>query len=57
MARLWQDGDSLVSGNVVRKDEKIENLSKIKYNKFNIKNTNKDYLVENGQIGVKPGSN
>ena len=57
VARLWQDGDSLVSGNVARKDEKIENLSKIKYNKFNIKNTNKDYLVENGQIGVKPGSN
>ena len=29
VARLWQDGDSLVSGNVTRKDEKIENVSKI----------------------------
>ena len=29
VARLWQDGDSLVSGNVTRKDEKMENVSKI----------------------------
>lgn len=29
VARLWQDGDSLVSGNVARKDEKMENVSKV----------------------------
>lgn len=61
VARLWQDGDSLVSGNVVRKDEKMENVSKIKYNKFNIKNTNKGYFVRKwsnrGQTRVKLGSN
>ena len=31
---LWQDGGSLVSGNVVRKDEKMENVSKIIYNEL-----------------------
>lgn len=29
VAWLWQYGDSLVSGNVVRKDEKMENVSKL----------------------------
>ena len=28
VTRLCQDGDSLVSGNVGRKDEKMENVSK-----------------------------